>query len=85
MHILRKQYNVTPQRGSMWCTFTAKPKGYKGKDLFDWLFIFNGFLIYSSKCRSKVHEIIMEKDMFNCPYKFFFFFFFFLLTIIDAQ
>jgi hypothetical protein len=32
----------------------------------------------------KVHEIIMQNDMFNCSYKFLLILFF-LLTIIDAQ
>jgi len=31
--------------------------------------MFNGFKMFSSRCRSHVQEIIMLKNMFGCPLK----------------
>ncbi len=39
------------------------------KNLFDKKFMFNGFKMFSFKCKSHVKEINMPKNMFGCPLK----------------
>jgi hypothetical protein len=47
-----------------------KGKGCKAKDSifkpFDKKYIFNGYKLFSFKCRSHVHEVILPKNMFGC-------------------
>ncbi len=44
----------------------AKNSFYKR---FDKKIIFNGFIMFSFRCKSHVHEILLLKNMFGCPLK----------------
>jgi hypothetical protein len=48
-------------------------KGYREKHFkkktIRRIFLFNGFKMFSSRCKSHVQEIFLQKNMFSCPLK----------------